>query len=344
MLNHKAVLVLVLAVFGLSACPLSPKTSQAVDEPMQQMRLLETEAFFAFIVDNSKVGIHRAGFNGVASLIPKSSGNNLFLPSVCGLNYETISLAGADGSGPTFEPRDEAMFFELATENEVVLVQPETSYSHVSARITFRIEEPHYLHQRIALTFHKRFVGDGEKQSFSSLWASYIHAPPDRHIYLQADTSSEPLDDWVGISKTFHDSPEINLRRLPDRQLNAAEHLDIMNQDFPLDSKQLQESGWPEDRLPRNLSGPLEYYYGLAHGSQMLLFMFSEPERVRLAYSPVGGGTRPVPSPAWDYVLVLDDVEIGKTYTWDLCVVVKPFEGRNDVLAEIERYRRTERP
>ena len=67
---------------------------------MKRFPCLETETFAAYIADNSQLGIHRPGYNGVASLIPKHSGNNLFVPRYAGLNYEIISLAGA----PPYEP------------------------------------------------------------------------------------------------------------------------------------------------------------------------------------------------------------------------------------------------
>jgi len=40
----------------------------------------------------------------------------------------------------------------------------------------------------------------------------------------------------------------------------------------------------------------------------------------------------------YDYVLHLDDAPVGSTHTWDVCLVVKPYAGRADVLAEVSRY------
>lgn len=154
---------------------------------------LKTSSFTAYIADNTSLGIHRWGYNGLAAIIPNHSGNNLFVPTYSGLNYETISLKGMpdyryeprkEEHQSIFEPRCEPMHIEAADSEKVVLVQPETSHAHVSAKITFRVEEPHYLHQRIELTFHRRFCAEDEKNAFSSLWASYMHTPPDRHIYL----------------------------------------------------------------------------------------------------------------------------------------------------------------
>src|ERR1043166_1130879 len=110
---------------------------------MSGFPVLRTQAFEAYISDNRKLGIHRAGFNGVAALIRRDSGNNLFVPATSGLNYEAFNMrgAGADVDEQTrspFEPRSEPMSIEHADTERVTLFQPETRHSHVSARITFR--------------------------------------------------------------------------------------------------------------------------------------------------------------------------------------------------------------
>ncbi len=295
---------------------------------------LETESFLAFIADNSPRGIHRGGYNGVASLIPRQSGNNLLVPSYAGLNYETISLPGlspyGDEHDSKFEPRSEPMLVEEADDRNVILVQPETSHAHVSARITFTVEEPHYLHQRIELTFHRRFCGADEPSRFRSLWASYMHMPPDRHIYLKTDwKSSDELSNWFGLTKEDHGSSGMQIRRLPDNcEIDAAQHLDAMNKQSLLSTEE----------LPGSPGGPLAFYYGLCHGSQLFLMMFRQPEQFRLAYSPCGGGKEPAWSPAWDYVLHLDDAQPGTTHVWELCLAVKTYQGRVDVLNEVRRY------
>jgi len=332
---------------------------------MEKFLCVETETFLAFIADNSPLGIHRRGYNGVASLIPRHSGNNLFVPMFAGLNYETISLAGLPNyqheSGSKFEPRCELMYIEESNENRVVLVQPETSHAHVSARITFTVEEPHYLHQCIELTFHQRFCDTNEPNRFRSLWASYIHIPPDRHIYLKIDWKSEDiLKNWFGITKDDHGASEIRVCCLPnDREIDTAgaiheviaersEHLDAMTRQPLLSADELSRLTdvrtdskpdlWSQMMVPKSLDGPLAFYYGLCHGSQLFLMMFKQPERFRLAYSPCGAGKEPAWNPAWDYVLHLDDAQIGMTYVWDVCLAVKKYQGRADILNEIRRY------
>ncbi|MDP6108163.1 MAG: hypothetical protein QGI33_06995 [Candidatus Brocadiia bacterium] len=297
---------------------------------MNGFPMLKTGSFLAFIADNSALGIHHAGYNGLAALIPWSSGNNLFAPRFAGLNYEEIHFAGLptyrSESGWPFEPRFEPMHIASADEQSVVLVQPEMSYSHVSARITFTVEEPHYLHQRIELTLHRRFCAQGEPNTMRCQWASYMHMPPDIHVYLKPDIErGGDLEGWVGVTRADHDLRPYQVRLLPsDTEIDAAEHLQAMQAQEP--------------RIEESVVEALTFYYGLCHGDQLFLVMFKQPERFRLIYSPCGAGKEPAWNPAWDYLLYLYDAEIRTPYVWDLCLAVKPFEGRADALREVRRY------
>ena len=317
---------------------------------MNSFPCLETDAFLAFIADNSPGGIHRSGYNGIASLVPRCTGNNVFVPTYAGLNYETTSLSGLrpyeSETGSKFEPRVEPIHIDAADAEHVVLVQPETSYAHVSARITFAVKPPHAIHQRIELVFHRRFCAEDEPNQFRSLWASYIHMPPDRHIYLKPDwPEGDDLSNWFGVTKAEQESAEMLVRPLPDgRELDAHEHLAVMQAAEPLASEamsRLADAELSPMRLPPGLDRPLAFYYGLVHGPLLFLMIFKEPQRFRLAYAPAGAGQQPAWNPAWDYVLHLDDVQLGTPYVWDLCLVVKPYRGRAEVLAEVRRYMQT---
>lgn len=308
---------------------------------MANFSTLETRNFAAYVADNAALGIHRQGYNGIASLIPKTRGNNIFVPTYAGLNYETISLAGLTPyhSGLKFEPRHEPMHIEKIDNNRVALVQPETSHAHVSARITFSTEEPYYLHQRIELVFHRRFCGADEKNTFSSLWASYLHMPRDRNVYMKLDERTPDLKDWAGVTKEDHSSQDYLIRALPDdRELQAAEHLAVMTSRAPLVPEQTTPQALAPMELSARLSGPLRFYYGLCHDGLLFLMMFKQPEQFRFTYSPCGAGKQPAWNPAWDYVLHLDDAELEKTYRWDLCLAVKEYQDRADVLHEVRRY------
>ena len=297
---------------------------------MNGLPQLKTRSFLAFITDNSPLSIHRAGYNGVASLIPWRTGNNLLVPFYAGLNYELISLPGLppydEACDWKFEPRCEPMHIEAADEDRVVLVQPETSHAHVSARITFTTQQPHYLHQRIELQFHRRFCAQDEPNVFSALFASYIHAPADLHIYTKPDLEAGgDLDGWLGITREGHGASTYLCRPLPaEGEIDPSAHLEAMKRQEPT-----------ADQSPTGES--LTFYYGLCH-EEMFLMMFKRPEKFRLAYSPCGAGQEPAWNPAWDYVLHLDDARLGTPYAWDLCLAVKPYAGRADALTEVRDY------
>jgi nitrogen-specific signal transduction histidine kinase len=91
------------------------------------------------------------------------------------------------------------------------------------------------LHQRIELVFHRRFCAAGERNAFSSLFASYLHMPEDIHLYLRPDSEgtpnakeSDPLAGWVAVTQSDHlgDGEIVELPR--DRELTAAEHRRIV--------------------------------------------------------------------------------------------------------------------
>jgi hypothetical protein len=67
----------------------------------------------AVIGDNSSSGKHRAGYNGVWSLVHTKEPENLFVPEVAGLNFEHIFDGDKRDDGDSgkifFEPRNAPM-------------------------------------------------------------------------------------------------------------------------------------------------------------------------------------------------------------------------------------------
>ncbi len=172
--------------------------------------------------------------------------------------------------------------------------------------------------------------------------------PPDVHVYLKPNwQSGDDLAGWLGVTKADHRATELQIRRLPDNaEISAKAHLKAMNRQPPLSPDELGRPLVAKESpmsLPKLLDGPLSFYYGFCHDSQLLLKIFKQPERFKLAYSPCGGGMEPAWSPAWDYVLHLDDAQLGRPYAWDLCVVSKEYQGRADILDEVRRYSNNEK-
>ncbi|MBI4530512.1 MAG: hypothetical protein HY709_03230 [Candidatus Latescibacteria bacterium] len=283
---------------------------------------METSRLITYVSDNTAVGIHRAGYNGIASLIPRHIGNNVFVPTYSGLNYEISWVANLQQTqDQRYEPRRAPMEVVEADDSHVCLHQAPTDFKGIEASITFHLEEPYYIHQTVLMMFHKVFESP---MTFRSLWASYLHIPPDRHLYLKLNDAMGDLDGWVGVTKEDHGVEDHIVRPLPPEEISVEDHRKAM------------ESGSMLERYKR-IDGPLAFYYGLYHDDAFIM-MFKEPQQVRFGYSPCGGGKEPVWSPAWDYFLHLDDVEVGKSYEWNICLVYKSYVSRCDILQEVERY------
>lgn len=286
------------------------------------LRLLETSQLLAYVANNEACGVHRAGYNGIASLIPKNLGNNIFVPVYCGMNYEITSFEGFEqNDDQMYEPRRKPIQIIYSDDTTVRMHQSPSDCKGIEAFITFRVEEPYYIHQNIKLVFHKKLK---ERMNFSSLFASYLHIPPNRNAYLKIGPGNDDLEGWVGVTKAFHRAPRYLAHELPNRELSVQEHFELLDK-APL--------------LPKHeaIHGPLPFYYGLYYDYAFIM-MFREPEKVRFAYSPNGGDVEQPWSPAWDYVLVQDDITLGTTYEWNVCLAVKPYSGRKDILDEVRRY------
>jgi hypothetical protein len=289
----------------------------------EKLKRLQTSQFIALISDNNGTGIHKNGYNGIASLIPQSLGNNIFVPFYCGMNFECTWLSEFEQNyEQQFEPRNSPMHIIEANDKRVVLHQPATSFKGIEAFITFSVEEPCYIHQNVRIIFWKDFI---EGRNFKSLWASYMHQPIDKHVYLQANKKSGDLSGWVGLTKANYYSKNYNIRELPEKEITAYQHIDSMDNSPKLMGKQTM------------IKGPLSFYYGLYY-DYLFLEMFGDPARSRLAYSAVGGGKG---NAAWDYELHQDDIVRGKTYEWNVCLVIKHYEGREDILKEVAMYQRS---
>jgi hypothetical protein len=275
----------------------------------------------AVIGDNAAHKEHRAGYNGVWSLVHRAEAANLFVPSVAGLNFEHIfdgQRADADNSHRIFfEPRSAAMTFRRLSASEAELHQPPTPTFHLESWTRFTLAAPHYvdMHFRFRPTQHTFAHG-----YIGLFWASYINAPDDKSIYFRQGGA------WQQLCTQRHND-ESTVRHRDDRiELRFSER-------------------YPE-ALYRNLS-PLRFdepvYYGLFR-NQIVIFMFDRVAGVRFTHSPSGGGLnmeRQTTNPAWDFQYLLPRYEVKREYSFRARLAYLPRCGRDEVLREYERFRKS---
>lgn len=274
----------------------------------------------AIIGDNSAAGEHRAGYNGVWSLIHRTEAANLFVPAVAGLNLEHIfdgDKDDADGGRKIFfEPRNSPMTFKKLSDTEAELYQPPTPTFHLESWTQFKLSAPHYLD----LSFRCRPTQHVFAHGYIGLfWASYMNAPEDKSMYFRGGGL------WQQLCTQRHNDEST-----------------VRHRDDKLD---LKFSPNFRDCLFKNLS-PLRFeepvFYGLYH-KHMLVVMFDRTEGVRFTHSPSGGGIskeRETTNPAWDFQYIIPRYEVKKEYTLRARVVYRERCSRTDVLRELETWRR----
>jgi hypothetical protein len=268
----------------------------------------------AVIGDNAADGEHRAGYNGVWSLTSRHESENLFVPTVAGLNLEHIFDGDTSDRQLLYEPRHADMRFTRVDDNRAELHQPATPHSGLESITTFTLEEPHYLDMRFECMAHK----DVFRHSYIGLfWASYINAPLDKSIYFRSRGR------WVQLCTQRHN--------------DESTVLPGGDADMPAFSP-----GYPDmlytNRSPLTFSDP--FYYGRFHGMVYLL-MFDRTQGVRFSHSPSGGGDNPqaqTTNPAWDFQYIIPDYEVGRRYDLRARLVYKPFHGREDLLREVQQW------
>ncbi|MEO2006305.1 MAG: hypothetical protein ABGY41_19660, partial [Candidatus Poribacteria bacterium] len=83
------------------------------------------------------------------------------------------------------------------------------------------------------------------------------------------------------------------------------------------------------------------FYYGRFR-RMVYILMFDRMEGVRFSHSPSGGGdsreTRST-NPAWDFQYIIPEYTVGASYGFRARVAYKPFDGRDDVVEEVRKWR-----
>ncbi|MCI0642876.1 MAG: hypothetical protein L0Y72_10110 [Gemmataceae bacterium] len=275
----------------------------------------------AVIGDNAAAGDHRAGYNGVWSLVHRTQPMNLFVPTVAGLNLEHIFDGDRIDKDNTrrifFEPRNAPMMFRRISDTESELHQPPTPTFHLESWTRFTLAAPHY----VDMSFRFRPTQHAFNHGYIGLfWASYIHGPEDKSIYFRSNGQ------WQQLCTQRHND-ESTVRQVADK--------------FDLRFSE----GYPEC-LYRNYS-PMRFdepfYYGLFH-NHVAIFMFDRMEGIRFTHSPSGGGLtkeRQTSNPAWDFQYILPKYEVKKEYGFRARLAYRPRCTRAEILEEVAAWRKS---
>ena len=277
----------------------------------------------AVIGDNAAEGGHRAGDNGVWSLLHTSCPRSLFVPTVAGLNHEHIFDGETDDTRPEvfFEPRHAPMTFRRISDHEAELHQPPTPTFHLESRTRFALRPPHYLDMDYRCTPHQHVFRRGYVGLF---WASYIHAPADKSMYFRGGLERD-RDLWTQIATQEHNR-DSTVRHRDDR-------LDLTFRDGN------------RPALYRNFS-PLRFDLPLFYGrfeDMVWIVMFDRTEGIRLTHSPSGGGgdrERATTNPAWDFQYLLPRYDVMREYGFRVRTVYRPTCSREEILREYESWRK----
>ncbi len=275
----------------------------------------------AVIGDNAAQVDHRAGYNGLWSLIHKKQATNVFVPTIAGFNLEhifdgeTMDMM-ADQSDIFFEPRRAKMTFRKLSQSSAELHQPPTPTFFLESWTTFQLHEP----DMIDITFRFKPHQHAFRRGYLGLfWASYINAPEDKSQYLKGSTS------WLQ-----HCTPSHNT-------LSTVVHEN--------DSHELTFAPNYRNCLYKNLS-PLKYQFPFFYGhvrNMTLIMLFDRTEGLRFTHSPSGGGfnkEQETSNPAWDFQYILPKYEVMKTYTLRARIIYREHCPRADVVGAYERWKR----
>ncbi|HEX3152675.1 MAG TPA: hypothetical protein VHR66_31675 [Gemmataceae bacterium] len=274
----------------------------------------------AIIGDNARDGQHRAGYNGVWSLTHKAEKTNLFVPTVAGLNFEHIfdgeTLDQPEQSKIFFEPRNAPMEFKKKSDTEAELHQPPTPTFFLESWTQFKLVAPHY----IDFAFGCRPTQHAFKRGYIGLfWASYIHAPDDKSMYLRGK------DTWLQ-----HCSPAHNYVSTVPHAKNEFEPTFVRGH---RDCLYMSDSP---------LKYELPFFYGLFRDMTVIV-MIDRTEGVRFTHSPSGGGNnveRQTTNPAWDFQYLIPKFDVNEDYGFKGRLVYRPKCSREDVLKEYETWKK----
>jgi hypothetical protein len=264
---------------------------------------LAVQAFTCRIGNNAEAEGHRAGYNGVWSLVPSGQAESLFVPGIAGLNLEHYFDGWHNGSREIFfEPRVAPMELEQPDARTVRLLQQPTPFWGVESVSTFTLREPNAIDLEFRCTPRRSVFNGGTMGVF---WASYIQKPEDNALYFHGRSPGGEREE-VRFASARH-GEESSVRGRGDAvTLRIAEE---------------QRGKLFSSVAPVRWERP--YYYGRWR-DRVYVVMFRTAEILRFAMSPSGGGQG---NPAWDFQILAPGYRVGQEYALRARCLVDRWQG-----------------
>lgn len=286
----------------------------------QHTAILKRGNITAVIVDNAAVDTkelpgHRAGYNGLASLKYKGQKDNLFVPTIAGLNFEHIH----DGTAvlkEKFEPRKYPMQLRIISDDTVELYQPPTQNWKLESCGRYQMLED----GTIEYTFECIPRADLFKRGYIGLfWASYMQAPEDRRIYFygKSKTQLQQAETLIAARTPSHG---VESTHPPENAVFFPE----ISTDFPLalvnhPSAYVYSQPW---------------YYGI-RGNYSYTQIFRKRDQIWFAQSPTGGGNQ---NPAWDFQWFIHDYKVGEAYGFIMRAHYAPWSDHSQLQNSVQKH------
>jgi hypothetical protein len=258
-------------------------------------------------------------------------GENLFRDEQAGINFEHIfNGMTADNAIAMFTPRRD--------DCSVIKHNDHSAAVRFEAKDTAWSMESEHRYTLNGNAVDMEFTATPREDRFplgycAFMWASYMNHTRERRIHFYG--MNDDQEGWLSFGDDTEgggfETGTVSYHGVPDlpyeegaQSLNIVEH--------------------PTKKFL------LPFYYGLVDGdgdpdttddTLAYIMMFDQKEPIRLAmWNFIRDANRqPDPhSPAWDWQFVIRNPEVGKTYRYRARLLVKPFESREDVRAEYERW------
>jgi len=278
---------------------------------------ISTQNFACVIGDNAEADDHRAGYNGVWSLIPSGKSSSLFVPGVAGLNLEHYFDGWSNATREIrFEPRQVPMTMEQPAENVIRLTQAETPIWGVESVTTFTVREPDVIDMEFECTPRRQVF---RNRTLGVFWASYIHAPEDNAIRFLGRRPRQRNDAWQALASPAH---------------GVASSVRGPDDDFALEIGPEAEGALYSDLAPPRWSEP--WYYGRWQDWAYVVAIRTE-RLLRFSMSPTGGGEG---NAAWDFHMLAPEMRIGETYRLAARCIVTPWRDVDYLAARARAWLR----